>query len=119
STNTEEKAEYLRKAFRRHRGGVEIEVVPNRGRDIGPFITGFGARMFEGGYDLVGHIHGKKSLGVDAAMGEAWRHFLWENLIGGEYPMLDLAAQAFAANPSVGLLMAEDPHLVGWDENRT
>jgi len=118
STNTKEKAEYLRRTFSKHRGSVEIEVVPNRGRDIGPFVTGFGTRMIEGGYDLVGHIHGKKSLGVDAAMGEAWRHFLWENLIGGEYPMLDLAAQVFAANPSIGLLMPEDPHLVGWDENR-
>jgi glycosyltransferase involved in cell wall biosynthesis len=118
STNTQEKAEHLRKAFREHSGSVEIEVVPNRGRDIGPFVTGFGTRMIEGGYDLVGHVHGKRSLGVDVALGEAWRHFLWENLIGGEYPMLDLAARIFAANSSVGLLMPEDPHLVGWDENR-
>jgi lipopolysaccharide biosynthesis protein len=41
-----------------------------------------------------------------------------ENLIGGTYPMLDLAAAVFANHPNVGLLMAEDPHLVGWDENR-
>jgi lipopolysaccharide biosynthesis protein len=118
STNTEEKAERLRKAFRRYKGSLEIEVVPNRGRDIGPFVTAFGTRMVEGGYDLVGHVHGKRSLGVDAAMGEAWRHFLWENLIGGAYPMLDLVAHTFSDNPTVGLLMAEDPHLVGWDENR-
>ena len=32
--------------------------------------------------------------------------------------MLDLAAAAFAARPDLGLMMAEDPHLVGWDENR-
>ena len=51
-------------------------------------------------------------------MGELWREFLWENLIGGEYPMLDVAAAAFAAEQDLGLLMAEDPHLVGWGENR-
>ena len=32
--------------------------------------------------------------------------------------MLDVAAAAFAAEQDLGLLMAEDPHLVGWDENR-
>ena len=32
--------------------------------------------------------------------------------------MLDLAAAVFASKPTVGLLMAEDPHLVGWNENR-
>jgi lipopolysaccharide biosynthesis protein len=51
-------------------------------------------------------------------MGEAWRHFLLENLVGGEYPMLDLAAAVFASKPKIGLVMAEDPHLVGWNENR-
>ncbi|MFZ4687359.1 MAG: rhamnan synthesis F family protein, partial [Hyphomonadaceae bacterium] len=29
----------------------------------------------------------------------------------------DLAAAAFAANPMLGLLMAEDPHIVGWTKN--
>ncbi len=32
--------------------------------------------------------------------------------------MLDLAVSAFASDPNLGLLMAEDPHLVGWGDNR-
>ena len=32
--------------------------------------------------------------------------------------MLDLVADTFAIRPDLGLMMAEDPHLVGWDENR-
>jgi lipopolysaccharide biosynthesis protein len=32
--------------------------------------------------------------------------------------MLDTAAALFAARADAGLLMAEDPHLVGWDANR-
>jgi len=32
--------------------------------------------------------------------------------------MLDLVAGAFAGQPDLGLLIAEDPHLIGWDENR-
>ena len=97
---------------------VEIRVTPNRGRDIGPFLTGFACEIENGDYDVFGHVHGKQSLGVDVTMGNLWREFLWENLIGGAHPMLDLAAAIFATRPDVGLLMAEDPHLVGWDENR-
>ena len=118
STDTNTKAAHLRTAFARHAGTVEIRVMPNRGRDIGPFLTGFAHEIVSGGYDVFGHVHAKQSVGVDAAMGDSWREFLWENLIGGEYPMLDVAAAAFAAEQDLGLLMAEDPHLVGWDENR-
>jgi lipopolysaccharide biosynthesis protein len=95
-----------------------VAIVPNRGRDVGPLLTEFLPRLLDGGYDLIGHAHAKRSVGTDAAMGEAWRHFLWANLVGGEYAMLDLAAAVFASKPAIGLLMAEDPHLVGWNDNR-
>lgn len=32
--------------------------------------------------------------------------------------MLDLAAAIFCAHQGIGIVMAEDPHLVGWDKNR-
>ena len=118
STDTDAKAAQLRTAFVGHAGSVDIRVMPNRGRDIGPFLTGFAPEIVSGRYDVFGHVHAKQSVGLDAATGELWREFLWENLIGGEYPMLDVAAAAFAAQQDLGLLMAEDPHLVGWDENR-
>jgi hypothetical protein len=118
STDTSAKAAHLRTTFAGHAGSVEIRVMPNRGRDIGPFLTGFAREIAGGGYDVFGHVHGKQSLSVDAATGNLWREFLWENLIGGAYPMLDLVAAAFGTRPDLGLMMAEDPHLVGWDENR-
>jgi glycosyltransferase involved in cell wall biosynthesis len=118
STDTDTKAAQLSSAFARHRGTVEVRVMPNRGRDIGPFLTGFAREIASGGYDVFGHVHGKQSLSVDSAMGDLWREFLWDNLIGGAHPMLDLVAAAFAARPDLGLVMAEDPHLVGWDTNR-
>ena len=111
STDTDTKAAYLRAAFAEHRGSLEIRVMQNRGRDIGPFLTGFAREITSGAYDVFGHLHGKQSNNL-------WCEFLWENLIGSGYPMLDLAAAAFAAQPELGLMMAEDPHLVGWDENR-
>jgi len=114
STDSEEKAAHLRRVFHGHGGAVDIRVMQNRGRDVGPFLTGFKSEI--GAYDLIGHVHGKQS--HDASMGDAWREFLWENLIGGAYPMLDAIASAFAGQPDLGLIIAEDPHLVGWDENR-
>ncbi|PZV40515.1 rhamnan synthesis F family protein [Mesorhizobium kowhaii] len=118
STDTDAKARHLRAAFGDHHGSVEMAIVPNRGRDVGPLLTEFLPRLLDGRYDLIGHVHAKRSVGTDAAMGEAWRHFLWENLVGGEHAMLDLAAAVFASKPAIGLLMAEDPHLVGWNDNR-
>lgn len=118
STDTDTKAAQLRSAFASHSGTVEVRVMPNRGRDIGPFLTGFTREIAGGGYDVFGHVHEKRSLSVDAAMGNSWREFLWGNLIGGAHQMLDLVAAAFAARPGLGLMMAEDPHLVGWDKNR-
>ena len=118
STDASAKAEHLRTAFAGHGDTVRIRVMPNRGRDIGPLLTGFAREIVSGGYDVLGHVHGKQSLSVDAGTGNLWREFLWENLIGGSYPMLDVVAAAFATQPDLGLMMAEDPHLVGWDANR-
>ena len=118
STDSHEKAEELRRAFGQHKGSVSVEVFPNRGRDVGAFLTGFAREIVDGGYDVFGHLHGKRSLAAGASLGDTWRDFLWENLVGGEHAMLDLAAAAFAATPELGLLMAEDPHLVAWGANR-
>jgi glycosyltransferase involved in cell wall biosynthesis/SAM-dependent methyltransferase len=118
STDTEAKALTLERAFHDHRGLVTIRVMPNLGRDIGPLLTGFGDAVASGEYDVWGHVHGKKSAWAESPIGESYRTFLWDNLIGGKDKMMDLAVAAFAADPKLGLVFAEDPHLVGWDANR-
>jgi len=42
---------------------IEIQIVPNRGRDIGPFLTAFGKQL-TGQYEFVGHLHTKKTTHV-------------------------------------------------------
>ena len=116
STDTPDKVKILQELSRQYPHAVVIEVYPDRGRDLGPFVTGFASQLR--GYDVIGHVHGKRSLEAGATVGESWRDFLSENLVGGEHAMADVAAAAFAAEPALGLLMAEDPHLVGWNENR-
>jgi len=94
----------------------EVEVVPNRGRDLAPLLTGVGPRALQ--HDLVLHVHGKKSPHVDPTVGDRWRTFLYENLVGGRAPMLDVLCAAFADRPDLGLVSPEDPHLNDWDLNR-
>jgi glycosyltransferase involved in cell wall biosynthesis len=101
-----------------HFGRTKIIVVANRGRDLGAMLSELGERVLAG-YDVVGHFHGKRSPQLDAQFGERWRGFLWEHLIGGEFPMMDVVLGAFAKDEDLGLVFAEDPHLLDWDDNRT
>jgi glycosyltransferase involved in cell wall biosynthesis len=117
STNNERKAALLREATKHYdRGDVVIRIFPNRGRDIGAFFTGFADQLSK--YDVVGHFHGKRSLHVDKRLGESWREFLWQSLLGGFYPMMDTVIGHFAKASRIGLVFAEDPNLLAWDENR-
>jgi glycosyltransferase involved in cell wall biosynthesis/SAM-dependent methyltransferase len=118
STDTKTKAKTLRLAFAKYGGRSDVRVMPNIGRDIGPLLTGFGAEISSERYEVWGHVHGKKSISASGIQNDAWRTFLWDNLIGGGHPMLDVAVSAFASDPKLGLIFAEDPHLVGWDGNR-
>jgi len=116
STGSEPNAEVLRRATATYDGGeVLIRIVPNRGRDIGPLLTAFGDDISR--YDIVGHMHGKRSLEVGGSMGDTWREFLWQNLVGDFFPMMDTILARFAGDPELGLVFPDDPHMVGWDSN--
>ncbi|MBB6084095.1 rhamnan synthesis F family protein [Castellaniella defragrans] len=95
-----------------------LEIVPNRGRDIGPFLSTFGARLARD-YELIGHVHTKRSPHADRRVVDQWRVFLMENLLGGAHggAMLDTIAAHMAAHPQWGLAFADDPLLLGWDGN--
>ena len=115
STNEEEKAATLRLATEKFgRGRVEIRVVPNRGRDLGPLLS-HGEVLQR--YDVIGHLHGKRGLATHPTLGEAWREFLWQHLLGGLYPVMDIALSHFARDERLGLLFAEEPHLTDWSGN--
>jgi glycosyltransferase involved in cell wall biosynthesis len=121
STTDEEKAGLLRSAVGRYdRGEAIVRVLPNRGRDIGAFLTGFSAEIVN--YDIVGHLHGKRShqakIFGDSLVGEKWREFLWQNLLGGLFPMMDAIINKFAASGNIGLIFAADPYPSDWDLNK-
>ena len=61
-------------------GDVDIRIVPNRGRDIGAFLSEFASTILQC-YDIIGHVHTKKSEDLhDSAVGQIWANFLLENL---------------------------------------
>lgn len=101
-----------------HRAGSRtIRVVPNSGRDIGPFVTEFGAELLQ--YDVIGHFHTKKSVHVDpnSNLVRNWVNHLMETLLGGQHRAAEAIVSAFANDSKLGLVFADDPHLIGWDKN--
>ncbi len=117
TTGREEDLARLKKSLASYdRGAVEVAVVPNRGRDIGPFLTHY--QWLNKKYDLLVHLHCKKTASLDASVGETWRHFLWWNLLGDKFPMLDVIAREFERDERLGLVFPDDPHIVGWWSNK-
>ncbi|MGD9543929.1 MAG: rhamnan synthesis F family protein [Methylocystis sp.] len=79
STNTQEKKAAIENICAHWRGGVEVRIFPNRGRDVAPKIFGF-ADVYAR-YDIFLHLHTKKSPhGGDVLA--SWRDYLIDTLIG-------------------------------------
>lgn len=57
---------------------IQILITPNRGRDLGPMLYGFGKELLN--YDYFAHIHTKKSSATND-IGDAWRQYLVQGLL--------------------------------------
>ena len=132
SVSSEDGAVAARKAFlgMQALNVLTVEKFPNRGRDIGPMIAGFGGRLKE--YDYVAHVHSKKSLYNNGAT-DGWRNYLCKALFGTPdnlrrifqllqqhgmvYPQmffrLPYAACTWLANAEVGRQLLDRLGLVG------
>jgi len=89
--------------------GAAITLVPNRGRDIGPFLALLGSGAFDR-YDYVCKIHSKKSLveGEDSSFGRgyygrAWRRRAIADLLGTPGQIRRILA-LFEADPAIGVV---------------
>lgn len=94
----------------------EIRVTPNRGRDIAPKYIGF--RDVYARYDAFLHLHTKKSDHTDG-LGNVWRHYLLEHLIGSKE--IAKANLAILSRDNVGIVYPEHltqikPH-INWGYN--
>jgi hypothetical protein len=93
----------------------EIAVFPNRGRDLGPFLTGF--REALPNYDVVGHFHTKGSKHAPPDFVKRWNAFLFGNLIGRGGQMMDAILDRMNADRGIGMMYPDDPMIWGWFEN--
>ncbi|MEO2267257.1 rhamnan synthesis F family protein [Pseudoalteromonas sp. YIC-656] len=94
---------------------VHLVIVENKGRDVAPFIDVLKPHIDADAYAVVGHFHSKKSLEVGGDMGDRWRRFLLDTLIGDKQQAAQVLAQF--NDSEIGLVFAEDRHCVDSGEN--
>lgn len=118
--------ERLIETIRRAYPHADIEVMENRGRDIGPFLA-----LLERGrldrYKCICKIHGKKSVdaGRKTYMGAMWRRRLLFDLLGAP-GAANAAIRMFERDPSIGMIgprafrlpNATYPEDLSWSANR-
>jgi lipopolysaccharide biosynthesis protein len=80
STPDAHNEESLRKQFQgiQHLQKLQILIAPNRGRDLGPLLYGFGKQLLD--YDYFAHVHTKKSSATND-IGNTWRQYLIHGLL--------------------------------------
>ena len=95
-----------------------IRVVDNRGRDVRPFLLLLEEGAFDS-FDLVCKIHSKKSIGHGRlpAAGDIIRRAAFLDLIATDRQVCSIV-QAFADDPSVGLIGAQRFRLAVEDDPR-
>ena len=118
--------ERLIESIRRSYPRAEIEVMDNRGRDIGPFLALLERGRLDG-YRYICKVHGKKSIdgGRQTYMGEMWRRRLLFDLIGAP-GAANAAIDMFERDPSIGMIgprafrlpRANYPEDLSWSANR-
>jgi FMN phosphatase YigB (HAD superfamily) len=84
-------------------GSIKTAITPNRGRNFGPFLVEFGAELAT--YDLIGHVHTKKSLYT----GQARRDWAFHNIsaVLCSPEQLDAVVVQLYSHSSAGLFHAE------------
>lgn len=79
-------------------GRQEILVVPNRGRDVSPWLVALADR--QQGYDFFCHTHSKAS--TYTSYGAAWRKYLLDNVL--DHVAVATTFNIFEDDPEIGVL---------------
>lgn len=89
---------------------LHVRVVPNRGRDIAPFLLDFRDEILA--LDLVCHIHTKKSHYTGSEQTE-WRRYLLNTLLGDDDRVAWILGM-FQAMPELGMVYPETFATMPW-----
>ena len=82
---------------------VEILVLENKGRDVMPLLIQMKNKVKK--YKYICHIHTKKSVFID--IGENWRNYLYNNLLGNENIISEILSD-FENNDKLGFSFPEN-----------
>jgi glycosyltransferase involved in cell wall biosynthesis len=115
TTDTQKKADEIRAILGARGLTPEVVLVPNRGRDILPFMELFHDGGPAGEDEIWCHLHQKKSL-TSASGGDIWRRFLLRILLGDETGLS--AAPRLIGQQGTGLVAPFDPNHVPWNASR-
>jgi glycosyltransferase involved in cell wall biosynthesis len=118
TSDTQEKIDAVVRTLQPLGLAVTGMVCKNAGRDVFPFLEIL--RAHGHAFDVVGHLHGKKSISQKDAgvLGNAWRNFLYGGLLGRRSEAASKILNLLEAEPDIGLVFPDDPHLIGWEGNR-
>jgi lipopolysaccharide biosynthesis protein len=111
---TEKLCAKIKKQF----SGAQVFCLPNKGRDILPFVALLNAGAFEG-YEALCKIHSKKS--PHRQDGAAWRRALVDGVLP-DNPILSARLQEFLADPDAAIWVADGQSFQlsdWWSCNRT
>ena len=115
TTDTAQKADRIGSIMASAGLDPQVIVIPNRGRDILPFMDLFQDGGPADGDEIWCHIHQKKSIG-SSSKGDIWRQFLMRILLGDQSGISNAASLIGAAN--VGLVAPFEPYHIPWNAAR-
>ncbi|TDK50900.1 rhamnan synthesis F family protein [Antarcticimicrobium luteum] len=115
TTDSEKKADEIRTIMGVEGLDPEVVLVPNRGRDILPFMELFHEGGAAGSDEIWCHLHQKKSLST-SDRGDIWRRFLMRILLGDASRISGAIARIGEAG--TGLVAPFDPYHVPWNASR-
>lgn len=109
TTNTEEKKKLIEKSFSKLPcNKLDVRVVPNKGRDVGPFLVEF-ADYYEQ-YDYICHVHDKKAGQLKpGSIGTSFAYKCFENVLKSK-AYVDNVISTFEDNKRAGLLVPPPPN---------
>lgn len=99
STNSQDKITLIKNQLKKyHLNAQKIEILPNVGRDVFPFISQM--NKIYNKYDIIGHFHTKKT--PQSFYGDAWRNQIYQSLL--DSPENIQRIFSLFNNPKIGII---------------
>jgi hypothetical protein len=118
TTSSRSSLSAIEEKFLKYRVRGTVKLTRNFGRDLVPFMDHALPKALSQGFDVVAHLHTKKSLRLRDDSGTSWREFLWTTLIGSrKVSAANHIVKTMSLDETIGLVFPSDAMYCGWDSN--